>query len=156
MLIVIFAALTPLPMTQRPFILYADDDADDRELLREYINMQTSNYEIIEASNGKEALLSLQQTDGVCNLPSLIILDLNMPILSGRETLAILKSKPETENVPVVVFTTSSSPHDEAFCKNFGVSMITKPQSVEGIKKAVTQLLDFLSSGNNQASTVIA
>ncbi len=136
-------------MTQRPFILYADDDADDRELLREYISMQTSNYEIIEASNGKEALLSLQTTAGVRNLPSLIILDLNMPILSGLETLAILKGEPETENVPVVIFTTSSSPHDEAFCKKLGVSMITKPQSLEGIKKAVTQLLDIIKSGSS-------
>jgi CheY-like chemotaxis protein len=57
-----------------------------------------------------------------------------------------MKSEQETENLPVVVFTTSSAAHDEAFCKKFGVPMVTKPQTLEEIKSAVDVLLSFITA----------
>ena len=131
-------------MDSKPVILYADDDPDDREMLREYLLSRNNEFEVVEVANGREALLYLRSTKGLKNPPVLVVLDLNMPILTGRETLAIMKSEQETEKLPVVVFTTSASAHDEAFCKKFGVTMVTKPQTLEEVKAAVDILLSFI------------
>ena len=98
---------------------------------------------MVETANGREALLYLRSIKGIQNPPALVILDLNMPILSGRETLAIMKSENETALIPVVVFTTSSSPLDEDFCKRFSVEMITKPSTPEELKIVARYLFDF-------------
>ena len=131
-------------MSHKPVILYADDDPEDREMFREYLLKQNDDYEIVEVANGREALLYLRSTQGVKNPPVLTILDLNMPVLTGRETLAIMKSEPETENLPVVVFTTSTATKDEEFCRRFGVKMISKPTTVQEIETTVLLLLSFL------------
>ena len=64
-----------------------------------------------------------------------------MPVLDGRETLAIIKSEGNTESIPVIVFTTSSSPHDKAFFSRFDTEMITKPHTYDGLKTIIHQLL---------------
>jgi CheY-like chemotaxis protein len=132
-------------MSNKPVIVYADDDPDDREMLKEYLLMQTSEYEIVEVANGREVLLYLRSTKGLKNPPVLTILDLNMPVLTGRETLAIMKSEKDTETLPVIVFTTSTSPQDGEFCLKFGVKMITKPATVPEIEGTIKQLLSFIS-----------
>ncbi len=62
-------------MRKRPIILYADDDPDDRELLRDALNEKDSIVHIIETVNGREVLLYLQSSKGILNPPSLILLD---------------------------------------------------------------------------------
>jgi two-component system response regulator len=60
--------------------------------------------------------------------PSLILLDLNMPRLSGKEVLALLKSDPDLKSIPVVVFTTSSREEDVIECYRIGAnSYVPKP-----------------------------
>ena len=130
-------------MKRKPVILYAEDDPDDRELLREAFREIDNDHQMVETANGREALLYLRSIKGIQNPPALVILDLNMPILSGRETLAIMKSENETALIPVVVFTTSSSPLDEDFCKKFSVEMITKPSTPEELKTVARHLFDF-------------
>jgi CheY-like chemotaxis protein len=127
-------------MKQKPVILYAEDDPDDRELLREAIEEKGIPCELVETANGREALLYLRSTKGRKNPPCLIMLDLNMPILNGRETLAIIKSELDTQAIPVIVFTTSSSPLDDDFCKRFSVEMLTKPTSPEELGKVADKL----------------
>ncbi len=130
-------------MKMKSVILYAEDDPDDRELLREALGSKCTDHEIVETANGREALLYLRSTKGQINPPSLILLDLNMPVLNGRETLAIIKSESDIEHIPVVVFTTSSSPGDLEFCKKFNVEMITKPTSPEEMKIVTQRLLTY-------------
>jgi len=131
-------------MMNRPVILYADDDPDDREMLREYLLQQNSDIEFVEVANGREALLYLRSIKGLKSPPALVILDLNMPVLNGRETLAIMKSEEVTECIPVVAFTTSTSQQDEAYCRKFGVRMITKPLSMADIREASTSILGMI------------
>jgi CheY-like chemotaxis protein len=130
-------------MKLKPVILYAEDDPDDRELLRDVLSDKGVDHEVVEAANGREALLFLRSTKGIQNPPCLILLDLNMPVLNGRETLAIIKSERDTETIPVIVFTTSSSPLDEDFCRRFGVEMITKPETPEDLSKAADKILCY-------------
>jgi CheY-like chemotaxis protein len=128
-------------MSQKPMVLYAEDDPDDRELFRDVFLSANPTYDILEVANGREALRYLRSTKGLSHPPALVVLDLNMPVLNGRETLAILKSEKETDKIPVAVFTTSSSSHDVDFCRKFGVPMITKPTSLDEVRTAVNTLV---------------
>lgn len=123
-------------------ILWADDDADDLELFLGVLRELTSDYNIRECRNGKEVLDYLDglSTDGY---PCLIILDMNMPVLSGRDTLASLKNNTLHKDIPVVVFTTSSSDLDKRFCEHHHTEMITKPPTYDKLKDIVGRMLQF-------------
>ena len=123
--------------------MWADDDADDLMLMKEILLKNDRNFEIVEVRNGREALDYLEQAKQTSSLPSLIILDINMPILDGKETLSILKKTEVLKDIPVVVFTTSNSELDKLFCKKFQVEMITKPPNYKSLEKAVLRLLNF-------------
>jgi CheY-like chemotaxis protein len=99
-------------------ILMADDDPDDRLLVKEALNeanFHTDNVRFVE--DGDELLdflLGRNKYSGTNKeeLPGLILLDLNMPKKDGREALKEIKSNPDLRRIPVVVFTTSTSPQD--------------------------------------------
>lgn len=133
-------------MINRPIILCVDDDPDDREMIKDVLHTIDPQYVVVEASDGREALNYLRSQEGMGNPPRLIILDMNMPRLSGRETLAILKSEAETEPIPVVVFTTSSAYADSSFCNRFGVEMVTKPPTYEELKSQIKRFLTYAES----------
>lgn len=128
---------------QKNTILWADDDADDLMLMKEILLKNNRSYEIAEVRNGKEALEFLQRSKENAHLPCLIILDINMPILDGKETLSILKKEESYKSIPVVVFTTSNSELDKLFCKKHQVEMITKPPHYKSLENAVLRLLSF-------------
>ncbi len=124
-------------------ILWADDDADDLQMMREILIKNESGFEIIEVRNGKDALVHLEHLNKSSSLPCLVILDINMPVMDGKETLSIIKQKREYETLPVVVFTTSDSELDKLYCKKMGVEMITKPPSFKTLESTVMKLLSF-------------
>ena len=96
-------------------ILWADDDADDLQMMREILLKNNRDYSIMEVRNGKAALEYLDKAKDTATLPCLIILDINMPILDGKETLSIIKRSEDYKAIPVVVFTTSASELDRIF-----------------------------------------
>ena len=109
-----------------PIILYAEDDQDDFESVREAMLQVTDRFSLVHAKNGEEAVQYLE-TSTADTLPSLVVLDLNMPIMSGKETLVWLKSKEEFRNIPVMVFTTSSREEDVKLCQGYGCTFFRKP-----------------------------
>src|SRR5690349_11198056 len=94
-------------------ILWADDDADDLQMMQEVMHKTGRDYNIIEVQNGREALEYLNKAKQNSDFPCLIILDINMPVLDGKETLSIIKNTKEYNEIPVVVFTTSESELDK-------------------------------------------
>ena len=122
-------------------ILWADDDVDDLELFRNVLHELTDQYHVLEFHNGRQVLDCLAAVSSE-HYPCLIILDMNMPQLSGRETLSILKSESAYKNIPVIIFTTSSSEVDQLFCKRFETAMITKPPIYEKLKDIVKAFLE--------------
>src|SRR5712692_5230315 len=86
----------PAPMRRWPYILVVDDDADFREGLRAALEMK--GYQVEEAGNGKDALERIEKKP-----PLLVLLDLQMPVMNGRELLQKLRAAPETKDVPVVI-----------------------------------------------------
>lgn len=124
-------------------ILCVDDDSDDLQLLHETLKGAQENFDVMEAHNGRQALELLKKSKNNGTPPCLIILDINMPVLNGKETLSIIKNDEVLRNIPVVVFTTSGSEADKRFCNFYGVEMITKPPTFQNFKTVVEKLLRF-------------
>jgi CheY-like chemotaxis protein len=83
-------------MRRWPYILVVDDDADFRAGLRTALEMK--GYQVDEAANGEQALLKLVEKP-----PLLVLLDLQMPVMNGREMLQRMRATPELKDVPVVI-----------------------------------------------------
>ena len=108
-------------------ILYAEDDRDDLDLVRDAFSTYHDQIEIVHGFDGREALQQLQKLIANNTVPCLIILDINMPGMDGRQTLIQLKQSEKTRNIPVVMFTTSNSKLDKDFATKWGADFITKP-----------------------------
>jgi CheY-like chemotaxis protein len=126
-------------------IFWADDDPDDRETFQQVLSEVTTQFQLQEFSNGEQLLKRLQNLEEGL-YPSLIILDINMPVLDGRATLTALKESSRYQGIAVVVFTTSNSEKDREFCHRYHTEMITKPPSLEQLKEMVQKMLCFLDS----------
>ena len=83
-------------MRRWPYILIVDDDEDFRAGLR--LALEMKGYQVEESSNGQEALALLGEKP-----PLLVLLDLQMPVMNGREMLQKMRSTPELKEVPVVI-----------------------------------------------------
>ncbi len=124
-------------------ILCVDDDADDRELVCNTINEIDPSVIVVHAENGIEAIEYLTKAKVTNNLPCLVILDINMPKMDGRKTLAEIKKDEQLNNLPIVIFSTSCSSIDKLYCDHFGVELITKPSDIAGIRNVVTKILQY-------------
>ena len=122
-------------------ILWADDDYDDLQMMRDILAKKQTDFHIVEVHNGKEALEYLRKASD--NPPCLIILDINMPVLDGKQTLSILKTKEEFKEIPTVVFTTSESEIDKLYCRKYNTEMVTKPPTFSTLSAALDKLLKF-------------
>ncbi|MCU7552808.1 response regulator [Chitinophagaceae bacterium LB-8] len=121
-------------------ILLVDDDEDDQFLMGEALTAMGYSYELMRASNGFEALQMLQEMkEG--RLPSLIILDVNMPKMDGRQTVLKIQQDRDLASIPVIIFTTSASLIDKLFFLTKGVEMITKPCEVSEYNQIAIKLL---------------
>jgi len=126
-------------------ILMADDDADDRMLTRDaMIESRLANpFYVVE--DGQELMDYLRRAGKYATRhaprPGLILLDLNMPRMDGREALRAIKNDPELRCIPVVVLTTSKTEEDVLRSYNLGAnSFITKPVTFERLVEIVSAL----------------
>lgn len=127
-----------MPKSSRMPILVADDDPEDRQLIKEALEESRLLNEVQFVKDGEELMEYLQ----VCTaLPGLILLDLNMPRKDGREALADLKKDERYKQIPVVVLTTSKAEEDIYRTYNLGVnSFITKPVTFTSLVEVMSQL----------------
>jgi CheY-like chemotaxis protein len=122
-------------------VLCIDDDADDLEMLHDALVSSGKDYKIIEAHDGLEGIRRLHELKHAGSLPCLIVLDVNMPRMDGRETFRMIKADEQLENIPVVVFSTSSSHVDKLFFSGNNVEYITKPLTVTPLEEIANRML---------------
>lgn len=130
-------------------ILIANDDEDTRFLLEEALReiRLAITSEFVE--NGEQVLDYLYRRGqylGRSNWhqPDLILLDLNMPRLDGRETLTSIRSDPRLQQIPVVMLTTSHRRKDILLCYRLGAnSFISKPVTFEGLLEVMKTLCEY-------------
>jgi CheY-like chemotaxis protein len=127
----------------RPFdILLVEDDAADAMLIEEALLHRGASRNISQASDGVAALERLR--DPALRRPDLIVLDLNMPRMGGRELLDVLKNDDELKIIPVVVLTTSNAPDDVSGAYlSHSNAYITKPVNLDDFIHAVQNIDAF-------------
>lgn len=124
-------------------ILMADDDADDRMLTKDAFAENHLANEMRFVEDGAELMDYLRRRGKYADKslsprPCLILLDLNMPKMSGRECLAEIKGDPELRSIPIVVLTTSTAEEDLYRSYELGVSSyISKPVTFDGLVEAI-------------------
>ena len=120
-------------------LMMADDDPDDREFVREAFDECGFEGDFRFVEDGEELVHYLTHSgsfEGRAQLPvpDLILLDLNMPRMDGREVLSYIKEKDEFKHIPIVVLSTSDSEEDIRKTYDLGVnSFVTKPSSFSDI-----------------------
>lgn len=129
---------------ERPIpILMAEDDLDDQLLVKEAFEESKINNPLYIVNDGQELLAFLRreapyEDPADAPRPGLILLDLNMPRLDGREALTIIKTDPSLRSIPVVVLTTSQAERDVFLTYDLGVSsFIVKPVTFDAMINVV-------------------
>jgi CheY-like chemotaxis protein len=133
-------------------ILLAEDDEDDRELTRDAL-MDEGMAEAMQFVTDGQELLDYLRRDGdyaaataAAPRPSIILLDLNMPRMDGREALAEIKADRSLRRIPVVVLTTSSDQQDIRNAYHLGAnSYITKPVEPAKLVEVMKVVTDYWS-----------
>lgn len=111
--------------------LLVDDDSDDSFLFEEALKDLTTDVSLSVAINGFDALAKLEAERP---LPDLIFLDLNMPLMDGKQLLVNLKADSTFRRIPVIMYTTSSLDRDvEYSLKNGALCFISKPHSMRDL-----------------------
>ncbi len=124
-------------------ILLVDDDATDRELFMDAINQVGKKYSVTEAANGEAAIQFLEAAE---QLPELVILDLNMPVKGGRETLREIKGHTVFKRIPVCIMSTSSAHFDVLNAYESGANLfLVKPHDFKELIEMLGSLLTLFS-----------
>lgn len=123
-------------------ILLVEDNEDDFEATTRSLRKNHVMNPIRWCKSGQQALDYL--LGGSSEKPDLILLDLNMPGIDGRQVLTILKNDPKTKSIPVVILTTSNDPADVENCYEIGASTyIQKPVRFEDLHEAIRIVKDY-------------
>jgi CheY-like chemotaxis protein len=120
-------------------ILLIDDDEDDQFIFKDALREISSAWECITAKNGLEGMqiLSLESS-----FPTIIFLDLNMPIMNGEEFLKMIKQHQKYRSIPIIIFSTSNSPADKQRLLQLGASrFITKTGDFNKLKEKLLEIL---------------
>jgi CheY-like chemotaxis protein len=135
--------------TKPNVIVMAEDDLDDRLLVKDALAESHWDADLRFVDNGEEMMDYLTRngkyTDpNTAPRPSLILLDLNMPRKDGREVLREMKGRADLKRIPVVVLTTSKADTDiERIYELGGNSFITKPVEFESLVKVMRLLAQY-------------
>jgi chemotaxis family two-component system response regulator Rcp1 len=127
-------------------VLLIEDNLGDVRLMREVLLGLNNSVQLLVASDGVEgiSLLRQQGTYIYAPRPDLILLDLNLPRMDGREVLALIKSDERLKTIPTVVLTTSEEEVDIAKSYQLQANCyLTKPVQLEGFEKLVKSISDF-------------
>jgi CheY-like chemotaxis protein len=129
--------------TPSPFvILLAEDEAADAHLIQVALKENRILADLHHVFDGREALEFLRQPENP--RPNLILLDLNMPRMDGRECLAALKEDTDLKDIPVVILTTSDVERDVVSAYTLGAAgFITKPMDLSQFIKAIGGIGDY-------------
>lgn len=131
-------------MSKPAIILIAEDDADDRFFLQQAFEDLGFKGTMDFAFNGKEVLTYLENIKNTAHLPHLIIMDLNMPLLSGNQTLVELKRNRRYNDILIVVFSSSMNENEKLACLELGAyAYFVKPDNTERLQQIVQEFIDI-------------
>lgn len=124
-------------------IFLVEDDPDDREFLKQALQEAGSEIELVEVSCGEVALRQLSEMKTTNELPCLMVLDINMPGMDGRELAIAIGADEELKNIPLVIFTMFLSPSDKLFFEQRNIEVIEKPFDIQKLRNVASKLLTY-------------
>lgn len=131
---VLLSAVWPKPVN----LVLADDDEDDRDMLKEVLHEIAPHVTVTPACNGQQLMTFLNNSSTV---PDIIFLDLNMPLKNGQECLTEIRANKKFKAVPVVIYSTSrSSQHIDDTFLNGANFYFPKPDSYNDLKVIVSRI----------------
>ena len=121
--------------SSKPRILVVDDHPDSRLIM--VMVLEKWGYEVVEARDGKEALAQLES--GNFNL---VVIDIAIPFVGGREVAKLLKNNPRTKHIPLLAATALDTSENRKMCLAAGFDdFLSKPFSMGSLKAKVDALL---------------
>jgi CheY-like chemotaxis protein len=130
-------------------ILYIDDDQDDLLIFEESVNCLYPDVTLYKAQSSEAGMKILNQLESESKpFPSLIMIDMNMPKMNGRETLRHIRKNEKWQDIPIAIFTTSANHEDMEFCKKYGSACITKPMSLTDFNNTLRNLFTLCNIFN--------
>lgn len=132
--------------SNRPIILVADDDPDDQEMLRKAVDKNQFLVELHAVPDGEQLLDFLHHRGryappALSPRPAIILLDLNMPKMDGREALVEIRADASLRRIPVIVMTTSNAERDIFRAYDLGSSSFIKKPVTLGALVHVMKVL---------------
>ena len=139
-------------------ILYIDDDQDDLLIFEESVSSLYPDVKLYKAQSSEAGIQILDRLEMESKpFPSLIMIDMNMPKMNGRETLQHIRNNNKWRDIPVVIFTTSANNEDIDFCRSFGSACITKPMSYSDfsltLQKLFSQIISPVRRGGEEVGS---
>jgi CheY-like chemotaxis protein len=136
------------PDPSKPYILVAEDNSGDVSLIRLALAERGVALEVVVHTDGEKAMEFLGEVDGgTCGGPALVVLDLNLPRVNGREVLARIRNSPVCGKIPVVVFSSSDSARDRDEAEGLGATLyLKKPSNLEDFLEVGTLLKGLLET----------
>jgi CheY-like chemotaxis protein len=124
------------------FILIAEDDIDDAEIITESFEKHAAFSKVAVVNNGAELVAALKNGAD----PDIILTDINMPILDGIEALKAIYENSEWKKIPAFVYSTTINPVYEAKCRELGCKgFLIKPYDLEGFEAIPGKMLELLN-----------
>ena len=120
-------------------ILLVDDDIDDRLIFAEILHTMDEDTLLVSAENGLEMIALLEKTQEE-DLPEMIILDQNMPKMTGKESLAFLKASPRYRRIPTIIYSTFQVTDFFRECLELGAEyVLPKPDTMQAYREMIEQ-----------------
>lgn len=127
-------------------LLLVEDNEGDILLITEALNELKVVSRVSVQRDGERAIDFLNQTDNNNreDLPDFLLLDINLPKKNGHEVLSFVKNKDSIKHIPVIIFTTSSSPEDiNRSYQQYANCFITKPMDINQFMDAIGEIKNF-------------
>lgn len=132
-------------MTIEPHILFVDDDEEDHLIMLQYFREQHKDQHIRFIKNGRDAIRFLEGVPQESSLPCLIVLDLNMPIMNGTQTLLEMKRNKRFKEIPVIILSTSENENEKRKCLSLGArEYLVKPTTYDEGLKLIEKFTGYL------------
>jgi CheY-like chemotaxis protein len=127
-------------MQEKQIIVHIDDDQEDLEMVA-YAMDKFDHIELIQAADGPTGMEVLDKLVRTGNKPCLLLLDVKMPGMNGRDVLVKIKQDERLREIPVTLFTTSNSESDKTLASKYKADFISKPHSFSNLRDVVGQVI---------------
>lgn len=140
--------MTGIADLSQPYILVAEDNSGDVSLIRLALAERGVALEVVVQADGEKAMEFLGEVDaGRRECPALVVLDLNLPRINGREVLGRIRNSSVCGKIPVVVFSSSDSARDREEAVSLGATLyLKKPSNLEDFLEVGTLLKGLIET----------